>query len=53
MDKPRTKALSLLETVVEKNDLYKPAFIQGLDRALREVTNGSTKKAESFDEFIG
>lgn len=42
----------LLETLVEKRDLYKSDFIRGFDKALREVAEGSTQKVESFDDFI-
>lgn len=41
-----------LETVVDRRDLYQKRFINGLDRALEEVRQKKTGKANSFREFI-
>ncbi|MFQ5632300.1 MAG: hypothetical protein ACE5I1_26315 [bacterium] len=41
-----------LNHVIPKELLYKNAFLQGLDDALKEVESGNVQKVASFDEFI-
>lgn len=41
-----------LETMVDRRDLYQKRFMDGLDRALEEVHQRKTRKANTFKEFI-
>lgn len=41
-----------LEIFLDRKMLYEKKFLNELDKALNEVSNGKTKKVTSFTDFI-
>lgn len=43
---------NFLDAILPREVLYKKSFQQGLEKALKEVKTGQTRKVQFFDDFI-